>query len=183
MINIKRILCPTDFSEASFKAVKTANDIAEHFSAQLTLLYVLHPPMPMPISDVDISHSFDVRFYEDRLLKSAEDQLADVVESLISKTIRTQSKAMCNINPAKTICDLAETENSDLIVLATHGMTGWRHYVQGSVAQKVVQNTRKPVLLVHGLPSDNDNELDQVAQASQAASIGNSGPLTLGVIP
>jgi universal stress protein A len=152
MKNFKKILCPTDFSEASYEAVKMANDLAEHFSAQLTLVHVVQPVIPLP--DVEIMRSFDVVTYEYELRKGMENKLADVARNMISKTVQVQSKTLCCGDPAKMICDLAESENVDLIVIATHGMTGWRHYAHGSVAQKVIHLTMHPVLLVRGKPGE-----------------------------
>ena len=150
MKDIKKILCPTDFSEASYEAVKMANDLAERFSAKLTLVHVVQPITPLP--DVEMARSFDIRTYEDQLRKGMENKLAGVAQNMISKTVQVRSKTLCCGDPAKMICDLAESEKADLIVIATHGMTGWRHYAQGSVAQKVIQHTTYPVLLVHGKP-------------------------------
>ncbi|MDD4869057.1 MAG: universal stress protein [Kiritimatiellae bacterium] len=177
MKDFKKILCPTDFSEASYQAVKMANDLAEHFSAQLILVHVVQPVTPLP--DVEMVRSFDIRLYEDQLRKGMENKLADVSRKMISKAVQVQSKTLCCGDPARMICDLVESENVDLIVIATHGMTGWRHYAQGSVAQKVIQHTKRPVLLVHGLPPNGE----PVAQLTRTASEGDPGLLALGVIP
>ena len=149
MKDISKILCSTDFSEASYEAVKMANDFAERFSAQLILVHVVHPVTPLP--DVELMQSFDVRTYEEQLRKSMESKLVDVIRNMISKTVQVHSKTLLG-EPAATICGLAESENVDLIVIATHGMTGWRHYAHGSVALKVIQHTLHPVLLVRGKP-------------------------------
>jgi universal stress protein A len=48
---------------------------------------------------------------------------------------------------------IAEIENPDIIVMATHGQTGLRHLVYGSVAEKVVRLTKYPVLTIHASPA------------------------------
>jgi nucleotide-binding universal stress UspA family protein len=52
MLPLKRILCPTDFSEPAGKALETAVELAQHFSAQLLLVNVV-PPVPMPYQPLD----------------------------------------------------------------------------------------------------------------------------------
>lgn len=151
MKDIKKIVCPTDFSEASYEAVRMANDLAERFAAELIVIHVVQPVTPLP--DVEMTRSFDINAYEEQLRKSMEKKLAEVVRRMVPETIRVQSRTLCCGDAAKAICDLAESENADLIVIATHGMTGWRHYAQGSVAQKVIQHTAHPVLLVRGKPN------------------------------
>lgn len=148
MKKIEKILCPTDFSDASYEAVKMANDLADHFAALLILVHVVQP-VP-PLSTLEMAYSFDIRLYEEQLRKSADNKLAEVAQTMIDKTVRVQTKTLCCGNPAKMICNLAEFELVDFIVIATHGMTGWRHYTNGSVAQKVIQHTLQPVLVVQG---------------------------------
>jgi nucleotide-binding universal stress UspA family protein len=150
MKEIRKILCPTDFSEASYEALRTAGDLAERFGAELVVVHVAQPVTPLP--DVEMARSFDIGLYEERLRKSMELKLVDVVRTVLPKTVQTQQKTVCYGDAARIICELAESEKVDLIVIATHGMTGWRHYAQGSVAQKVIQQTAHPVLLVRGKP-------------------------------
>ena len=53
-----------------------------------------------------------------------------------------------NGETADEILGAAEAETADLIVIATHGLTGWRHLVSGSVAENVVQHARCPVFVI-----------------------------------
>ena len=57
---------------------------------------------------------------------------------------------MSHGDPAKEIVRIAIDENIDMIVIATHGLTGWQHIVFGSVAEKVVRFAECPVLTVRG---------------------------------
>lgn len=147
MLTVTRVLCPTDFSEASCEAIKMAQNIALHFSAQLTVVHVVPPVIPLP--DAVAAPSFDIRIYEESLLRGMESKLHSVVTTLVSNEVVVRPVTLSG-RPAETIVDLADQEKADLIVIATHGMTGWRHYAYGSVAQKVIQHTNCPVLLVHG---------------------------------
>jgi nucleotide-binding universal stress UspA family protein len=155
MKTFRKILCPTDFSEASYEAVKMASDLAEHFAAQLTLVHVVPPATSWPESNTAayMGTPLVMRVHEDEVRKKLENKLGELIGNMISKNVQAQSKVLCCGDPAITICDLADEENIDLIVIATHGMTGWRHYVQGSVTQQVIQHTVHPVLLVRGRAS------------------------------
>lgn len=150
MNRFRKIVCPTDFSAASYGAVKMADDLATLFAARLVLVHVVQPVPRLP--DVEIVRLFDIGTYEDRLHKAMEKKLAGVARKMVSKKTSVVLKTLCCGDVALAICDLAESEKADLIVIATHGMTGWRHFAHGSVAQKVVQHTRHPVLLVRGNP-------------------------------
>ena len=146
MRRIRKILCPIDFSEASHTAVEAAVDLAQLFSAELLLLHVVQPITPLP--DSELARAFDVRLYEEEVRKRVAKKLAGVDRDKVPRRVRVQSRALYGLNPAGTIADVADTEKIDLIVIATHGMSGWRHYVYGSVAQKVIQHTGCPVFLV-----------------------------------
>jgi nucleotide-binding universal stress UspA family protein len=145
MKNIKKILCPTDFSEPSYQAVETASDLAETFSAELILLHVVSP-VPVPSSTTPPS-GFNVALYQEELKKSAEDSIKDMAEKYISKDVQYRGKIIHG-SPAERITKAAEEENCDMIVIATHGLTGIKHLIFGSVAEKVVRTSTVPVLSI-----------------------------------
>ncbi len=145
MMPITKIICPTDFSEASSHAVRAAGEMAAQLGAELVLMHVVAPVPVMP--EFNDAPPFDVVGYERALLARAEKALNEMVASLLPKTLRVRLITSVG-HAADVICRTAESERAGLVVIATHGMTGWRHYVFGSVAQKVVQHTALPVLLI-----------------------------------
>jgi nucleotide-binding universal stress UspA family protein len=60
---------------------------------------------------------------------------------------------------------IAENEHADLIVIATHGMTGWREFAFGTVAEKVLKQGECPVLLLRAKTAGNTNEKNKAASA------------------
>jgi universal stress protein A len=76
----------------------------------------------------------------------AEEQLALVANNL-PEGIRSRS-VIATGDAADEIVRVANDEAADLIVIATHGLTGWRHLVFGSVAEKVIRHADCPVLVV-----------------------------------
>jgi nucleotide-binding universal stress UspA family protein len=146
MLPIKKILWPTDFSEPSYAALNTAQELAKHFSAELTIVNVI-TPIPV-VSSPNGPAGFDVSLYQDQIKETANESLQDIIQKKTSKEIKTQGKIVMG-NAPDEIVKTAEEENVDLIVIATHGETGWRHLVFGSVAEKVVRFATCPVLTIH----------------------------------
>jgi len=148
MLPFKKILWPTDFSEPSYTALKAADELARHFSARLLLLHVIPPvPIQYPYPDPPVASSFDVALYQQQLALQAEQLLEDLVAQRVSKEVRAATRVVTGEPPAE-ILRLAREEQADLIVIASHGLTGWRHLVFGSVAEKVVRFSPCPVLTI-----------------------------------
>ena len=152
MLPIKKILCPTDFSQPSYDALQVANELALHFSAKLYLVHVL-TPIPVitsatsPISGGTPGTSFDVLLYEKELMDFAEKKLQEITDQRLSKELTVQSFLEYG-NAADEIVKIAEKEKVDLIVISTHGETGFRHLIFGSVAEKVVRHAQCPALTI-----------------------------------
>lgn len=144
MLAIKKILCPTDFSDPSDEALKYSIDFATQSGAELCLAYVVPVVPPLPS---DPNFSFEVPEYERALHADAEKKLGE----LASKRVPTEVKVRTIIghgDAGSEIVRIAEDEGANLIVIPTHGLTGWRHLVFGSVAEKVVRLAKCPVLTV-----------------------------------
>jgi nucleotide-binding universal stress UspA family protein len=146
MIAIKQILCSTDFSEASLEGLKYGVQMAKQFGARLTVAHVvpLIPPLPS-----DPNFVFKVPEYERALHQDAQRKIEKILKDLEPQGIVAKS-VLGHGDPGEEIVRLAADEGADLIVISTHGATGWRHLLFGSVAEKVVRLASCPVLSVHG---------------------------------
>ena len=142
MLPVKKLLCPTDFSEPSREALEIAIEFASHFGAELCLVHVV-PVLPALPSDPN--YVLKVPEYERLLHADADEKLSQVVEELAAKGRRVRT-LVGHGDAASEVARLAEKENADMIVIATHGMTGWRRVVFGSVAERVVRLAKCPVL-------------------------------------
>ena len=149
MLPFKKILCPTDFSEAAFVALKRAEELARHFAAELIVAHVI-PTLPGPHSfpDPQAPLKFDVPLFQQELAIKAEQMLKDLVShhKVETRNLVTTGEA------APEILRIAQQEHVDLIVIASHGLTGWRRLVFGSVAEKVVRQATCPVLTIMAPP-------------------------------
>ena len=152
MLPIKKILCPTDFSKPAAAALKRAEEVARHFGAELLVTHVI-PPVPGPhlFPDPPVASSFDVPLYQQELAIYAEKILKDLVSHQVSSEVRTLDLVTTG-EAAPEILQIADKEQVDLIVIASHGLTGWRRLVFGSVAEKVVRQAPCPVLTIVAPP-------------------------------
>lgn len=148
MLPIKKILLPTDFSEPSYEALKTANELASHFSAELILLHVVSttPVIPAPAGQT-VHLPVVIRELEDTAKKSLE----ELVREKLHRKIKTHTMVITG-NPPDEIARVAADEDVNLIVIATHGLSGWRRFIFGSVTDKVAKLASCPVLLVSSPP-------------------------------
>ena len=138
---LKRILVPVDFSECSFRGAQYAARLAGAFDARLTFVHVVSPehyPTPVVV-------------YTDKELSQFAAGVAEVhMKSLLAKlrTPTLQVSSAIKIGaPARTICRYARQVKADAIVVSTHGRTGLRHVVIGSVAELIARYANVPVLV------------------------------------
>ncbi len=142
MVNIKKVLCPIDYSVCSQEAFKYAAHIARTESARLYLMHVIDVrtfgrESPLDF-DVPKPGEDTIRSIREELAKKAADEIEGVdIESIVVVGV-----------PVKDILGAAKEKGVDLIVMGTHGRTGLPHMIIGSVAENVVRKAPCPVLTV-----------------------------------
>lgn len=144
MLSPKLICAPVDFSEYAKDAVDTAGDIAKKYGAEVLLLHVVPfiPDLPSGISLMNETA------YENDLLDNARAKLTEISAALESAGVNSRSAIGMANEAGEEIIRQVESAGADLVVIATHGMTGWRKIAYGSVAEKVVKEVQVPVLLL-----------------------------------
>lgn len=144
-MNINTILVPTDFSEYSDKAFAWALEMAEKWGAKLELLHIVPTPNypPMMIAD----GGFNPADFEGSLRADAEKQVKEIVNRVDKPGISIETKVLVG-SAFHDICKIAEQDQSDMIVMGSHGRTGLKHVLLGSVAERVVRHAHCPVLVV-----------------------------------
>lgn len=141
----RRILHPTDFSRASRPAFERAVKLARQEGAELLIVHVMVPPAPF-VGNGYVSP----KTYEDleaAARKSAETQLKAVLARAKKAGARVKAILTEGI-PVEQIVRAAKGKRADLIVIGTHGRTGFSRFFLGSVAERVVQLASCPVLTV-----------------------------------
>jgi len=147
MLPIRKIIAPTDFSEPAQAGVDAAEELAREFSAEVVLVYAV-PRIPMVPAPHGAGAVGQVEL-EQEIRESAEKALDKITEKLRAGIGRIRYRVLSG-DAAHEIVEAAKQEHADLIVISTHGETGWRRFVSGSVAEKVVRLAECPVLAVHG---------------------------------
>lgn len=146
--NIRRILVPIDFSESSRQAVAYSNAFARQFGASVTFLHVIH---------VNYAYgefgAVDFTSLEREMRAGAEKELASLEASSKASGVDVSS-LIREGSPAKIIADVAGELGSDLIVISTHGYTGLKHVLMGSIAEHVVRYAPCAVLVVRQTKSE-----------------------------
>lgn len=145
-MKINKILVPVDFSECSNKAVDFALHLGEKFHAHITLLHVVtlfHEEVneEARLQDLEKIVQSRERWIHEKLKehKNAADQHNLKLESILLRGFTTADKIM----------EYIQENNFDLIIMGSHGRTGIKHLLQGSVSEKVVRLSNIPVLTIH----------------------------------
>ncbi|MCA9608059.1 MAG: universal stress protein [Myxococcales bacterium] len=146
------ILVPTDFSDASKLATDAAAMLAKRFGAKVTLIHVHDPdglraPAHMAYSPM---RQADV---ESEVKAMVEEKLGDLRDAGFPG-VEVTAELVEDESPAHAICAHAEQVGADLIVIATHGRTGLKHLLIGSVAERVVRHATMPVLTLRSHADD-----------------------------
>lgn len=140
---LRKILVPIDFSECSRKALQYAVPLAQQFQASLILVYV----MPVHYYVGSEFGPVDVPLPEVELLRSSEEQLAQLAAREIGGRVVSECRVMRG-QPVHELVRAAGEVEADLILLSTHGHTGLKHVLLGSVTENVVRYAPCPVLVV-----------------------------------
>ena len=147
MIAINTVLAATDFSVYSDAAVRYAMDLGRRFRAKVHLLHVVDQ-VALYATSLG-STALDFTSFQDRL----EDDARARLEALVFADDRLKPPVDCTVFTASptaaTILEFAGDIRADVIVVGTHGRTGVKHLVLGSVAETIVRLARCPVLTVH----------------------------------
>lgn len=146
----ERIVVAVDFSEHSREALRTAVDLACRYQSSLTLVHVYEPAVyALP----DGSLLFTPDQFE-RLIGELERYLeASKEEAMKLGAARVAARLLQGFAAGEIVAFAKDTE-SDLIVLGTHGRTGPKHLLLGSVAERVVRTASCPVLTVRARVTD-----------------------------
>ncbi len=136
------ILMPTDGSSHSVRAGEKAAYIAQRFDASVHLLHVIDVERA---AGVFSAGGVETQFLE-YLSNEAENVLDSTVPAL--EGVGTVDRTVAEGEPADTILEQADAVDADLIAMGTHGRTGLRRYLIGSVTERVVRRAQAPVLTV-----------------------------------
>lgn len=162
MVALKNILVATDFSEPSGVALAYGRDLARSYNARLHVLHV--------VEDVMMRYSSEVGFalpqMQTDLENTARRDLDKVLTDDDRRTLQVVPVVQTGVNIAETVVKYAKDNVIDLIVTGTHGRGAVKHFLMGSVAERVVRIAPCPVLTVR------THERDFIAPDAMVAAAG-----------
>ena len=142
-MKFSKILVPTDFSGHANAALDHAVELADRFGAELIVLHAVEPPVYPALT---FAGAANLPTVVEGLVEACEKKLAELVDGLPdgvqARPVTAQGQ------PFQVIAEVAEEQGVDLIVIATHGYTGIKHFMLGSTAERVVRMSKCPVLTV-----------------------------------
>ena len=143
-MSFKNILVPFDLSSPSNKAFKVALDLAQKYKSTITLITCVE-------GDAWHHKFYDARA-DNQLLKAqtkvAKKYMEKLEETASKVDVKIKLQIIKSTSVAKDIATFAKSRKMDIIVISSHGRTGFDKLVLGSVANGVVQRTSVPVLLI-----------------------------------
>ena len=148
-----KILLPIDFSPSSQAALEMAADLAGHFEAELYLVNVI--PMFPTTTFADFVPETD---FVEKAGSFAEGHLAKCHAALASRGVKSTSHVEVGNDIVGKIMEVVEREHIDMVVISTHGISGWHPLVFGSIAEKVVKLVQCPLLLLHSAKTESEVE-------------------------
>ena len=142
MLPLKKILWPTDFSEASYKTLEIVRELAAKDSSEV---WAIHVVQPVSVYSAELIVSLPA--YEQELIETTRAALEKVAAErrVNGLTIHPVLKVG---SPAAEIVRFADEEKIEIIAIATHGESAFHHFIFGSVAEKVIRLASCPVLVI-----------------------------------
>jgi nucleotide-binding universal stress UspA family protein len=147
---MNRILVPTDFSEQAINALKVAAQMAKRFNGEIFLLHMLELPMQLVGTAASGSaigganHDLPEAIY---FMKLAKKRFQDIMQEPYLKGINVHETVEFH-QAFEGIMEVSEKYNCDIIIMGSHGATGFKEMFIGSNTEKVVRNSNIPVMVI-----------------------------------
>jgi nucleotide-binding universal stress UspA family protein len=145
VVEFKNILCPTDLSEPSLRSLTYAAAFARWYEAQLTLLHVVPTFEPIAVGPGEFIGPMQM------VVPISREEVLGEMRRITDRAGMGSIHAILSAHegdPARNIVEQAAAIDADLVVMGTHGRTGFERLLIGSVAEQVLRKAPCPVLLV-----------------------------------
>jgi nucleotide-binding universal stress UspA family protein len=147
MVHFEHLLVLTDYSDCSRAALQAALDLAETLGARVELVHVWPAPFFGPEYDqLTVGDGRQSLF--DRVREQATDEMQQFVASVVTPHGVQLTTRIESGEPVRRLLEIIESSAPDLVIVGTHGRTGPRRWVLGSLAERLVQLSPSPVLTV-----------------------------------
>ena len=142
---LQRIIVPTDLSDFAGTALRWAGMLQRRVGAKLSLVYANEPYVPFDVIEGPAAYILQ---RDPTFRKRLSEELRQHIERFIPDIGDAVETIIVDEAPVPAIIETAESIDADLIVMCTHGRTGWRRVLLGSVAENVVHHTGRAVLRI-----------------------------------
>ncbi len=169
---MQKLLVPTDFSECAENAKDTAIHIAERNGAEIHLLHSVNTPVDWREFEaytrrgtIPFSGGSQAELHSDfnTAVEAIESKMGEAIQEAEAKSLKAEKHVVYNYN-YNDIVKWANENGIDMIVMGSHGASGWNELFVGSITQRVVRTSEIPVLVVKG--DEELRELKDVVFAS-----------------
>jgi nucleotide-binding universal stress UspA family protein len=147
----EKILVPLDGSRFGTKALPYAIEIAKRFDSELVLMKVVFPTIPGHVMSLNVEATEIAKkaaHIQDRKhVNNAKRYLGRKLRNIKSEGIEASYSVIIG-DPTRSIMSFIKKEHIDLVVMTTHGKSGFKRAVMGSVADAVIRESLKPVLVI-----------------------------------
>ena len=148
-IQVRTLLVPLDFSDQAAAILEWATHLAQEHGSRILLLHAYH----LPVEFQQLEGAYLPPDFWTNVKAEAEQSLQRYAEQLGGQGLQVETLVREGY-PASVIVEAAENEGVDMIVIGTHGHSGLKHMLLGSIAERVVQKAPCPVLTVKSPEAD-----------------------------
>ncbi len=141
----KKIVVPTDGSAWSERAIPYAVDFARISEGEMILLHIFTPPMHEFVDSLAIAGEYELA---NRIREEIKQHLLGLRNEVREQNVACRLHIIDAVGVAQHVIEYVEKEECDLVVMTTHGHSGLSRLVFGSVANKVMHDVNKPVLVI-----------------------------------
>ncbi len=142
-VDVRCILVPVDFSENALPVIEWATHLAEEHGSRIVLFHAYH----LPVEFQQLEGAYLPPDFWANVKAEAEQSLKRYADGLESRGLQVEAVVREGY-AATAIVEEAESQHADLVVIGTHGLSGLKHMLLGSIAERVVQKAPCPVLTV-----------------------------------
>ena len=148
MPKLKKILVPVDYSDGSRVAMEYALFLAERFDAEIEVLHVAEIPLGEEEHTVVKPDTGKEQLLSELIMQQAVKEATEFLAPFIRDATIPIEKSVLKGRPGKVIVEAAADRGADLIVMGTHGRSGFDRLIMGSVTDRVLRSAPCPVVVV-----------------------------------
>ena len=148
MPRLKKILVPVDYSDGSRVAMEYALFLAERFDAKIEVLHVAEIPLGEEEHSVVKPDTGEEELLSELVVQQAVKAETEFLAPFVRDATIPIERSLLKGRPGKVIVEAATDRGADLIVMGTHGRSGFERLIIGSVAERVVRSAPCPVVVV-----------------------------------